>query len=133
MTQRNLADPKNRADREHGRAAYPLPVDIRAIGRVEVRDEQLVIRDTNHAMLARYARMRNDGVGGYRATDFQPGRTYDKALLRAVFDDAQTMKFVALGLDAYGFRCVRNCRRGLGRVAAARRCKDHVVVAWPQP
>ena len=69
VLKRDVAHAEDRTDGQDFGAAYPLVIDVRAIGGIEVEHAQLVGGELHRAMLARNAWLRNDDVRRLRAAD----------------------------------------------------------------
>lgn len=50
MPERNIADPKDRADGKKGDASDPLVIDVGAVGRIQIQDAKPVVGQFDHAM-----------------------------------------------------------------------------------
>jgi len=98
VPQRLAADPEDGAHR-HGRDGRNAhAVNEGAIGRIQVRDGEHPIFQSQPAMGAGDFGIRQDNVGRHGAADAGPGRAQDKAMARVMaFDQLQAMGTIFQG------------------------------------
>ena len=122
----NLAEPKDGTDGKDRRAADPLVVDIGAVGRVEVGDQQLVIGEADDAMFARDRPVREDHVGG-RGRGRTSGSTNQRQSAHRELALLSSRQWTSDGSGASSTPAATAARGGTGRRRSPARCQDEAA------